>query len=68
MWQQRPESVGYIRARSTDPFEPPVIQPNYLDAEEDCRTVVGGLKLGRRLLRTDALAPYYVEEVLPGEQ
>jgi choline dehydrogenase len=67
VWQQRPESVGYIRARSTDPFEPPVIQPNYLDAEEDCRTVVGGLKLGRRLLRTDALAPYYVEEVLPGE-
>ncbi|MBT6272670.1 MAG: choline dehydrogenase, partial [Chromatiales bacterium] len=59
VWQQRPESVGFIRARSADPFEPPVIQPNYLDADEDRRTVVRGLKLARRLLRTDALAPFY---------
>jgi len=29
-WQQRPESSGYVRAQSADPFEAPVIQPNYL--------------------------------------
>src|SRR6267378_543839 len=29
-WQQRPESRGYVRARSADPFEPPIIQTNYL--------------------------------------
>ncbi len=29
-WQQRPDSIGYVRARSADPFEHPVIQPNYL--------------------------------------
>ena len=66
VWQQRPESVGYVRARSSDPFEPPLIQPNYLDADEDCRTVVGGLKLARRLLGTAAMAPYYDGEVTPG--
>ncbi len=32
-WQQRPESRGYVRIRSNDPFAPPIIQTNYLDAE-----------------------------------
>ena len=27
VWRHRPESVGYVRARSADPFEDPVIQP-----------------------------------------
>jgi len=42
-WQQRPESRGYVRARSADPFEPPIIQTNYLVAELDRRVVVAGL-------------------------
>jgi choline dehydrogenase len=66
VWQQRPESVGYIRAQSADPFKAAIIQPNYLSAEEDRRTMVAGMKLCRRLFNTDALAPYYDEEVLPG--
>ena len=49
-WQQRPESRGYVRARSSDPFEPPIIQTNYLVEELDRRTVVAGMKLARRLL------------------
>ena len=28
-WQQRPESRGYVRIRSADPFAPPIIQTNY---------------------------------------
>ncbi len=31
--QLRPESRGHIRIRSTDPFEPPEMQPNYLATE-----------------------------------
>ena len=49
-WQQRPESRGYVRARSADPFAPPIIQTNYLVAELDRRVVVAGMKLARRLL------------------
>ena len=30
VWQMRPESRGYVRARSPDPDDPPAIQPNYL--------------------------------------
>ncbi len=65
-WQQRPDSTGYIRVRSGDPFEAPVIQPNYLAAESDRRVLLAGMKLARRLLSSKALAPYYDHEVFPG--
>lgn len=65
-WQQRPESRGFVRLRSADPFAPPVIQTNYLAAERDRRVIVAGMRLARRLLRTDPLAPYYEREDWPG--
>ena len=65
-WQQRPESRGYVRARSSDPFDPPIIQTNYLSAELDRRVIVAGMKLARRLLRSEPLKPYYVYEDFPG--
>ncbi|WOH83603.1 GMC family oxidoreductase N-terminal domain-containing protein [Bradyrhizobium sp. BEA-2-5] len=65
-WQQRPESRGYVRIRSSDPFAPPIIQTNYLDAELDRRVVVGGMKLARRLLASEPLSPYYAYEDFPG--
>jgi choline dehydrogenase len=65
-WQQRPESRGYVRARSADPFAPPIIQTNYLVAELDRRVVVAGMKLARRLLASAPLAPYYDHEDFPG--
>src|SRR5205807_3994737 len=65
-WQQRPESRGYVRIRSADPFQPPIIQTNYLAAELDRRVVVAGMKLARRLLKSTPLAPYYAYEDFPG--
>ena len=65
-WQQRPESRGYVRARSADPFAPPIIQTNYLVAELDRRVVVAGMKLARRLFASAPLAPYYDHEDFPG--
>jgi choline dehydrogenase len=66
-WQQRPESRGYVRARSADPFDAPIIQTNYLTAELDRRVIVAGMKLARRLLKSAPLAPYYAYEDFPGE-
>src|SRR5260370_27998626 len=63
-WQQRPESRGYVRARAADPFEPPIIQTNYLAEELDRRTVVAGMKLAPPLLKSHPLAPYYAHEDL----
>jgi len=65
-WQQRPESRGWVRARSADPFEAPLIQTNYLDHELDRRVVVAGMKLARRLLQAKPLEPYYDHEDWPG--
>ena len=66
VWQMRPESKGYVRARSADPHDAPIIQPNYLAAERDQQVLVGGIKQCRRFLATAALAAFYDEETLPG--
>nr|WP_280846027.1 GMC family oxidoreductase N-terminal domain-containing protein [Neoroseomonas nitratireducens] len=68
VWQCRPESRGFVRARSADPRQAPAIQPNYLMAEEDRAAAVAGLRLSRRLLGTGALAPWSAEETAPGPQ
>src|ERR1700687_1066020 len=65
-WQHRPESRGYVRIRSADPFAPPIIQTNYLVAELDRRVIVAGMRLARRLLASAPLAPYYAYEDFPG--
>ena len=67
-WQHRPESTGWVRARSTDPFEKPVIQPNYLAEEEDRRITVGAMKLARQLMGTNSMKPFFEFEEYPGDQ
>lgn len=66
-WQQRPESSGYVRANSADPFEKPAINPGYLENPMDREVLLAGMKLARRLLRTDPMKPYFDHEVYPGE-
>jgi len=66
-WQQRPESSGYVRARSSDPFEMPIIQPNYLADENDRQVVLSGMKTVRRILATKPMEPYFAGEDFPGE-
>jgi len=66
-WQQRPESSGFVRAQSADPFDKPVIQPNYLDHETDRRVVLSGMKLARRILRSQPMEPYFDGEDFPGD-
>ena len=58
LYQMRPQSLGYVRARSANPFEHPEIQPNYLSHDEDRRTVIDGIRLARRILKTEPLAQY----------
>ncbi|HET6608228.1 MAG TPA: GMC family oxidoreductase N-terminal domain-containing protein [Rhodopila sp.] len=66
VWQHRPESIGYVRARSLDPFEDPIIQPNYLKDPFDQRVLVKGMHLARKLLHTKALVPFFDGDQLPG--
>ena len=66
VWQHRPESIGYVRARGVDPFVDPIIQPNYLKDTMDQRVLVKGMQWARRLLHTNALASYFDADALPG--
>ena len=62
----RPTSRGSIHAASADPAAPPMIQPNYLDTDEDGRVAVDSLRLVRRIVRQPPLARYRPDEMKPG--
>ena len=65
--QLRPESKGSVGLRSTDPFDTPKIDPNYLATEEDRRVMREGLKIMRDVIGQNALKPYRGPEMSPGE-
>ena len=65
-WQQRPESSGYVRAASADPFDKPIINPRYLENPTDQQVILAGMKLARSLLQTAPLQKYFDHEVYPG--
>jgi choline dehydrogenase len=64
--QLRPESRGHIRIKSTDPFEPPEMQPNYLATDLDRRTAVAGMKAARAIAASSVMRPFIKREVKPG--
>jgi choline dehydrogenase-like flavoprotein len=66
VWQHRPESTGYVRARSADPFADPLIQPNYLADPIDRQVLLSGMRLAQTLLHTPQLVRYFAGDQLPG--
>ncbi|XP_071113297.1 alcohol dehydrogenase [acceptor]-like [Haliotis cracherodii] len=50
----RPKSMGTIRLRSTNPFEHPIIEPNYLSHPDDAKTLVRGVRIVQKLHQTKA--------------
>lgn len=64
--QLRPESKGFVSLKSNDPFDYPLIDPNYLAEEEDRRVMREAVKLTREVAAQNAFDPYRGPEVLPG--
>ena len=62
----QPTSRGMVRLRSADPADKPVIQPNYLSTEEDCRVAAQSIRVARRIAQAPALARFRPVERLPG--
>ncbi len=54
----KPKSQGYIALKSKDPLEAPLIQPNYLEAEEDRDLFIKGVKLAHRIHQAPAFKPF----------
>lgn len=57
-YQMRPESIGYVRARSRHAFDDPLIQPNYLSRDKDQRVVIDGIKLALKIFASAPLNGY----------
>jgi choline dehydrogenase len=54
----RTKTRGWIRLRSKDPYEPPLIDPMYFDDQQDLNVLVEGMKIAYELGFTPALQKY----------
>jgi choline dehydrogenase len=61
-----PTSRGYVRLRSADPADKPIIKPNYLSTDEDRRVAADSIRVARRIAAQPALAGAKPMEYLPG--
>lgn len=65
-WCQRPESKGWVRIKSAEPFSAPLICTNYLAEASDRRITVAAMRLARKLLNSEPLQPWIEREDFPG--
>jgi choline dehydrogenase len=56
----RPKSIGSLRLASANPDDFPLIDPNFIAADDDLRVGVAALKIARDLLKEPALARFLV--------
>ena len=64
--QLRPESAGHLELKSANMNDHPSIHPNYLSTETDCRTIVKGIQVARKIAQTEPLRSHITEEHAPG--
>lgn len=62
----RPTSRGFLRIKSRNPMEHPIIVANYLSTEQDLREMCDGIKLTREIFAQRAFDPYRGIEIAPG--
>ena len=63
-----PRSRGSVHLRSSDPSSPPIIKPNYLSNESDVKDLLEGVKILRKLVKTESFRTVIGEEFRPGPQ
>ena len=63
----RSKSRGFVKLKSNNPFEAPLIKFNYMSHEDDFPNFRKSLRLSREILNQDALAPFKGSEIQPGD-
>lgn len=56
----RPKSRGWVRLKTPDPYDPPLIDPNLYADEQDLNVLVEGLKFALKLGRTESMKQWDV--------
>ncbi|CAG8863405.1 Oxygen-dependent choline dehydrogenase [Pseudomonas fluorescens] len=64
--QLRPTSKGSIHIQSSDPQVMPAIRPNFLTEEQDCKSLIEGMKIARRIMQQPAMQAFVEAETSPG--
>ena len=64
--QLRPQSSGHLSLRSSSMDDHPEIYPNYLSTELDCKTIVKGIQIARKIAQFEPLKSHISEEYAPG--
>ena len=59
-------SRGHVRIKNSNPSEHPIIEPNYLSHEDDVKDLLDGVKVLRKLAKTDSFRAVIGEEFRPG--
>lgn len=67
----RPKSRGYVKLRSTNPYDHPIIDPRYLSHPDDIRTMVEGMKMALDIGLSDVFrglhnSRLHTNEPIPG--
>ncbi|XP_061841512.1 choline dehydrogenase, mitochondrial isoform X1 [Nerophis lumbriciformis] len=63
----RSTSVGWMKLKTTNPLDHPVLQPNYLSTDVDVQEFRQCVKLSREIFAQKAFDPFRGAEVQPGE-
>jgi choline dehydrogenase len=63
----RSKSRGWVKLRSRDPKDAPVIQFNYMSQDDDWADFRHCVRLTREIFSQDAFKPYAGPEIAPGE-
>lgn len=64
----KPESRGYVALSSGNIADAPIIQPNFLSAEEDVKTMLDGTKKAIEVMQANAFNKYNKKLVTPPDR
>jgi len=62
----RATSRGTVTLKSNNPFDHPLMDPNYLSTEQDILDMRACVKLSREIMQQDAFIPFRGDELQPG--